>query len=748
MKALLISLLLLFGLSETSLGQQNACVWGQDFKIVVLGSSTSAGAGASHPDSAWVNRYRNHLLGINANNEVVNFGVGGYNTYRIMPTGFVPPAGRPVPDDTKNITAALAENPDAIIINMPSNDVALGFSYAEQMFNLDTIVSIAVQNNVPIWVCTTQPRNFGNQAQLDLQWEVKDSIYAYFNPYTIDFWTTIATPGYTIDTLYDSGDGVHLNDSGHAILADRVIQTSILDSIASPSDTIDYALLDMVVAPSVCGDSSTEVQLIVANVGLDNSTQTNIILQSVNTIFSTSETNTYQYQNGMSSCSLDTLNFNINTYEVGNYQLTATVQNALDSISANDQLQVEFNTLGHPDPFILFDTICNPGPAQLYVLTSIGDETFWYDDTTAQPILNNELLTLPFVDITSTFYAQVVRGDLFYKESLHTTLNSNINFNGTMFDLVATDSIVIDSFDVKINSLGMQGVEVFYKIGSHIGFETDATAWTYLDDATVDVVDQNDWTTVPIGGLSIAQGDTVGIHVRMQNVGSNLSYASVPSPQTRSTSELTMITGSGVSANFANSFYPRDWSGGVYYHHGYRPLGDCATEKLEAVITVSASELIAGNDTIIDIIDTLIVQATSGFDSYDWSNGSDSSVAVLPAADLGVGIHYVDVFAMDSLGCERYDEFVVAVADLVNLDDTELTSSKMLVSPNPTVDEIYVDALPNALIYFTDLRGNFVRVDQAKWIHNYSLQQLPAGVYLVHVIENEKHYVEKVLKTE
>lgn len=745
MKTLFIFFLLIFGATHLSFGQQNACIAGQTFRVVVMGSSTSAGTGASTPDSAWVNRYRAYLQGINPMNEVINLGVGGYNTYRIMPTGYTPPPTRPNPDVNRNITAALNENPDAIIINMPSNDVAAGFTYAEQMFNLDTIVSISQQNNVPIWVCTTQPRNFGNQAQLDLQWDIKDSIYAYFNPYTIDFWTTIATPGYTIDPAYDSGDGVHLNDAGHGLLANRVIQTSILDSIATPPDTVDYGIMELVVNPSVCGDSLTEVQLVVANVGLDDINPTTVALQSVNTTFSTTETESYLYTNGLPSCTSDTLYFTINTYESGNYQLTASIVNILDSIAFNDMSQAQFSTVGHPNPYILNDTLCDPGMAQLYVLTSIEDNTFWYEDTTAAPIFNGSLLTLPYLDMDTTFGVQIVRGDLFYKEALHTTLNSNIDFNGTMFDLVATDSIVIDSFDVKISSTGLQGVEVFYKLGSHLGFETDAAAWTFLNVTDVNVVDPNSWTTVPIGGISIPQGDTLAIHIRMENPASNLSYQSVPNPITRSTPELTMITGSGVSANFANNYYPRDWSGGVYYHHGYRPLGDCATEMLTATVLVSQSELIAGNDTIIDIVDTLIVQATSGFESYDWSNGSDSSSAVFPAVDLGLGIHYVDLYATDSLGCERYDQFVVGVADLVGLSELEHSVS---VAPNPTTDVVWVDAPENASISLTDLKGNQIHIFQNASGTSYDMRHLSAGTYLVHIQIGSEHFVEKIIKAE
>jgi lysophospholipase L1-like esterase len=124
MRFISIAIVLLFS-PLFSLGQNDICLGSQDFKIVVLGSSTSAGSGASTIDSAWVNRYREYLQSINPNNEVVNFGVGGYNTYRIMRTGFIPPPGRPNPDIVRNITAAINESPDAIIVNMPSNDVLL-----------------------------------------------------------------------------------------------------------------------------------------------------------------------------------------------------------------------------------------------------------------------------------------------------------------------------------------------------------------------------------------------------------------------------------------------------------------------------------------------------------------------------------------------------------------------------------------------------------------------------------------------
>ncbi|MCB0844148.1 MAG: SGNH/GDSL hydrolase family protein, partial [Bacteroidetes bacterium] len=84
--------------------QSSPCVTNTGYHIVVLGSSTAAGAGASPSDSAWVNRYRSYLQGFNPDYQVTNRAQGGFNSYRIMPTGFTPPSGRPNADTIRNIT--------------------------------------------------------------------------------------------------------------------------------------------------------------------------------------------------------------------------------------------------------------------------------------------------------------------------------------------------------------------------------------------------------------------------------------------------------------------------------------------------------------------------------------------------------------------------------------------------------------------------------------------------------------------
>ena len=203
-------------------------------RIVVLGSSTAAGTGPSLPDSAWVNRYRAYVTGLNAGNEVVNLAVGGYTTYRIVPTGAPVPFGRPAPDEQRNVTHALTLRPDAIVVNMPSNDAASGYTVDEQLANYTAIVRAA--GTAPVWIATTQPRALNAPGRANLI-AVRDSTLRRYGPRALDLWTGIAredglTPGVVLPQ-YDSGDGIHLNNAAHRILFQRVVASGLLGQITA-----------------------------------------------------------------------------------------------------------------------------------------------------------------------------------------------------------------------------------------------------------------------------------------------------------------------------------------------------------------------------------------------------------------------------------------------------------------------------------------------------------------------------------
>ncbi len=228
-------------------------------RIVVLGSSTAAGAGASVTDSAWVWRYRAYLESIDPDYEVVNLAVGGYTTYHIQPNEYVSPDGRVARDTLRNITRAIALDADAIIINLPSNDAAKKFSIIEQTQNFERVAAKADSADIPLWVCTTQPRNLPDSGRMNLI-TMKDWITDRFGDHTLDFWSELAVEDGSMRSAYNSGDGVHLNDAGHGVLFSRVVDAGIpakLGGTSSATPAPFASKLELSVYPQPARDHVT-----------------------------------------------------------------------------------------------------------------------------------------------------------------------------------------------------------------------------------------------------------------------------------------------------------------------------------------------------------------------------------------------------------------------------------------------------------------------------------------------------------
>ena len=190
-------------------------------KLVVMGSSTAAGTGASSYPNCWVAKtqayYRQNSFD-SQDTVVINIALGGQTTYNQLPNGLAAVPGRPYPPDTaRNVNKALSFNPDVIIINLPSNDIASGFSKEEFMANLRMMYSTIVNAGVKCYISTTQPRTLSD-IQRQMQRSLVDSIINVFGYYSINFWTDIATPDNYIKPEVSFGDGIHVNDAGHNFL--------------------------------------------------------------------------------------------------------------------------------------------------------------------------------------------------------------------------------------------------------------------------------------------------------------------------------------------------------------------------------------------------------------------------------------------------------------------------------------------------------------------------------------------------
>jgi hypothetical protein len=215
--------------------------------IVVLGSSTALGFGASAPENSWVNLYSTAIFQKNTKLKVENLSAPGYTTYQILPTGTELPIGvTETIDVDKNITKALSFSPVAIIVNMPSNDTANGYNTSAQLENYNILNTEANTNSVDLWIATPQPRNAFDVADVQIQKDVRDALTSIYTDKAIDFWTDIAGTDDKILPVIDSGDGIHVNDIGHNILFNKVLSKNIdvATCITEPLGLTDMKISD------------------------------------------------------------------------------------------------------------------------------------------------------------------------------------------------------------------------------------------------------------------------------------------------------------------------------------------------------------------------------------------------------------------------------------------------------------------------------------------------------------------------
>ena len=209
-------------------------------KVIVLGSSTAAGYGASVPDSAWVARLRASFQKNQSDGKdtiIDNRAVPGYVTYQSLPTNYPTPPNRPFPDPNANTTYVLNSNPrpEVVIINYPTNDIVNNYSPKEMMDNLRYMFQQLNSNGIRTYITTTQPRNSGTDAtQRTLLRQLLDSIQINFSNYAVDFWDDlVTTDGSNMLRADLTPDGIHPNDQGHRYLFQRMQAKNIFSTISN-----------------------------------------------------------------------------------------------------------------------------------------------------------------------------------------------------------------------------------------------------------------------------------------------------------------------------------------------------------------------------------------------------------------------------------------------------------------------------------------------------------------------------------
>lgn len=286
---------------------------------------------------------------------------------------------------------------------------------------------------------------------------------------------------------------------------------------------------------------------------------------------------------------------------------------------------------------------CGPGTVELFA-TGSGGTLNWYDQMTGGNFLGmGSPFTTPYISTTTTFYVDESVGAAPASPLTTTFLGGNSN-NGNMFDITALHTLEITGLEGHIDNFTTANIEVYYKAGSYVGYQNNASAWTLAGSASgVTGAGLGVPTPYPITlSISIPEGETYGFYITTTTTTNVVQYTNgTISGNVYAEDENVQIKeGLGMGYPFGGYFEPRIWNGILHY----TTVG-CSSDRTpvkaiiynpDIAVSASSSAICAGATVNLNAQNNGL-----GSFGYQWSpllpgmipsNGQAASVSVPPAA--------------------------------------------------------------------------------------------------------------------
>ena len=492
--------------------------------------------------------------------------------------------------------------------------------------NYPIIVANANTNqNFAVWIDYNQDGDFADSAEMLVNDDnrtdsLKNNIYI---PYALK-------PGkYALRMMDADSSAINFLSQTSSCLSTGLnkgeTEDYILDVKAPPTDVA----LESMLSPSLysCSGSTQSVKVIIRDQGTDSVINIPVVLK----INGSTYTDTLKKKILMDG--RDTFTFSTASISLasGTYPFTIYTDYASDSDRTNDTIKGSVIVGTTPSTPVGGGTsLCTSGKAKIGATTSTtGAAVHWYASSTSDTDLYiGDTFVTPKLSTKTTYYAesQILKWDTLRTDTTLTASSVRSN-TGNMFDIIAKADIQIDSFYVQYYSSVKDVVEVYYKEGTYVSYETKSKAWTFVGRDTV--------TGFGYGGglvpayirfqVPFKAGHTYGIYVRVQN--NTLAYD--VGSKTFSNAEITLKTGNSVAGKFGtppNSgayVTPRNWNGEVFYH-----VITCPSSRTP--VSVNFTSLQAGfnvKNTCGGTVFTDTSKASAGatINSWSWDFGDSTS---------------------------------------------------------------------------------------------------------------------------
>jgi hypothetical protein len=477
-----------------------------------------------------------------------------------------------------------------------------------------------------------------------------------------------------------------------------------------------------------CGDSLMEVRVEIRNNGFFPITSMPITAELTGDVTATLN---HTYTGNLQEDEVDTVLIGtVNAYWGGYVDVLTYTALPNDQLTMNDSLQIDSLLILPFAPRVDDATLC-PGEdsVTLRAFSIPGANYEWFDVSTGgTPIAFGDSLRLGAA--ASPVFVQYL--DL--EDTLHTTFMAGNGQSGNMVDFVIHNTLNIYAFDMLPSSNSTNaGFEVYYKVGSYQGAETDATAWTLLQTFT----NQNVITDVPhrltlTNPLQLTGGGTT-YSFYLTRTDASVRYTSTSNEYAVyvSNNDMDILEGIGKSYPFGSTFRPRMWNGTVVY-------GSEACSDIRTQVDIVLGDSVFADFDWTTISHTVSFQSTSvNADSVSWdfaglgTASGDSVSFQFPQTDS----FEVCMIAYNACGTDTICQMVWAENISVERFG-ELLDLKLFPNPNNgTFTVSFLQHLKGDLqVEIIDLSGRVILNQlytnhQGAFDNTYDLSHLASGMY-------------------
>ena len=292
--------------------------------------------------------------------------------------------------------------------------------------------------------------------------------------------------------------------------------------------------------------------------------------------------------------------------------------------------------------------------------------------------------------------------------TLSTYYATNNGQRGCMFNVTAINDITVTCFDANLYAGTTADYEIYYRVGSFVGNENNAAAWTFVGSTTaLTSAGNNVPTQIPIPvNVGIPAGQTYAFYVT-NTFGGGTSYTDGPAANTLlgSDANASITGGVGKSYPFGLTFNFREFNGAINYVPGIvLPVGLTefwATPVDEGVRLDWKTATEENND---------FFRIERSLDGFEWTEiaeidgaGTTSEPSSYSTVDTRAPLSGEIYYRLSQTDFDGSTQ----IFDVRTVNRTIKQTDQLIAYPNPASDGFYIQASKDELesIAISDVTG-------------------------------------------